>query len=71
MYFVPEGCFILANSADTDEMSHYMAFHLGLHWLSKYLFTGIHYEKTTEYKLLKVLWQVTIHGTRTFLLLSP
>ena len=27
---------ILANSADTDEMPHYAAFHLGLYCLSKY-----------------------------------
>ena len=29
---------ILANSADTDEMKHYAAFHLGLHCLPKYPF---------------------------------
>ena len=29
--------FILANSADSDEMPHYAAFHLGLHCLTKYL----------------------------------
>ena len=29
--------FILANSADPDEMSPYAAFHLGLHGLPKYL----------------------------------
>ena len=27
--------FILANIADPDEMPHYVAFHLGLHCLSK------------------------------------
>ena len=26
---------ILANSADSDEMQHYAAFHLGLHFLQK------------------------------------
>ena len=36
---VLEGCF-LANSADSDEMQHYAAFHLGLHCLPKYLFRG-------------------------------
>ena len=36
---------ILTNSADPDEMLPYVAFHLGLHCLSKYLFTGISYEK--------------------------
>ena len=32
--------FILANSAYPNEMLPYAAFHLGLHGLSKYLFTG-------------------------------
>ena len=35
---------ILANSEDPDEMPHYVAFHLGLHCLPKYLFTGIQNE---------------------------
>ena len=30
--------FIIANSADTDEMPHYAAFHLGLCCLPKYPF---------------------------------
>ena len=30
--------FVLANSADPDEMPHGAAFHLGLHGLPKYLF---------------------------------
>ena len=37
--------FILANSADTDEMSPYAAFNLGLHCLLTYLFTGTQNEK--------------------------
>ena len=32
--------FVLANSADPDEMLHYAAFHLGLHWMLKYPFRG-------------------------------
>ena len=32
--------FVLANSADPDEMPHYAAFHLGLHCLPKYMFLG-------------------------------
>ena len=32
--------FVLANSADPYEMPHYVAFHLGLHCLSKYPFRG-------------------------------
>ena len=33
--------YILANSADADEMLPYTEFHFGLHCLPKYLFTGI------------------------------
>ena len=36
--------FILANSADPDEMPPYAAFHLDLHCLPKNLFTGIQNE---------------------------
>ena len=39
--------FIQANSADPVEMLPYAAFHLGLHCLHKYLFTGIQNEKET------------------------
>ena len=34
-------CFILANSADPNEMPHYAAFYQGPHCLLKYLFAGI------------------------------
>ena len=37
--------FILANSADPDEMPLNVAFHLNLHFLSKFLFTSIQSEK--------------------------
>ena len=39
--------FIIANSADPDEMPPYEAFHLGLHYLPKnmYLFIGVKKEK--------------------------
>ena len=37
--------FILANSADPDEMQHYAAFYLGLHCLQKYQFRGFQYTK--------------------------
>ena len=37
--------FILANSEDPDEMLHFAAFHLGLHCLQKYTFTGFQYTK--------------------------
>ena len=33
-------CFVLANSADPDEMPHYAAFQPGLHRLPKYPFMG-------------------------------
>ena len=33
--------FIVANSADPDEMSLYATFHLGLHCLPKYLFAQV------------------------------
>ena len=38
--------FILANSADPDEIWLYVAFHLGLHCFRKYLFTGIQNENS-------------------------
>ena len=44
--------FILANSADLDEMLPYAAFHLGLHCLSKYLFIGIQNEKSKGITIL-------------------
>ena len=37
--------FILAHSADPDEMPPYASFHLGLHCLPKYLFTSIQNDK--------------------------
>ena len=37
--------FILANSADPDEMPNYAAFHLGHHWLPNYLLADIQNEK--------------------------
>ena len=42
---VPEDLFILANSENHDEMSAYAAFHLGVHCLPKYPFTGFQNEK--------------------------
>ena len=37
--------FILAKSAGPDEMLHFAAFHLGLHYLPKYPFRGFRYTK--------------------------
>ena len=42
---VLEECFILTNSADTDEMLHSLASHLDLHCLLKYPFKGFPYTK--------------------------
>ena len=36
-----EDLFTFTNSADSDEMQHYAAFHLGLHCLQKYSFRGL------------------------------
>ena len=36
---------ILANSADSGEMQHYAAFHLGLHCLPKYPFRDLQFRK--------------------------
>ena len=33
------------NLGKPDEMQHHAAFHLGLHWLQKYLFRGLQYRK--------------------------
>ena len=40
MYSVLEGSLIIANSVELDEMQHYAAFHLGLHYLPKYPLKG-------------------------------
>ena len=39
--------FIIAYSADPDKMSHYAAFHLGLHCFPKYRFVCIQNEKSS------------------------
>ena len=39
---------ILANSANSDEMQHYAAFHPGHHCLPKYMFSGFQYTKGQE-----------------------
>ena len=33
--------FTISNSVDPDEMQHYAAFHLCLHYLQKFLFKGV------------------------------
>ena len=46
--------FILANSADPDEMPHYAAFHLGLHCLPKYPFEGFQPTKARLQQLINL-----------------
>ena len=42
--FPSVGIFLtFTNSVDPDKMPHFAAFHLGLHCLSKYLFSGFQY----------------------------
>ena len=38
--------YILANNADPDKKLHYAVFHLGLHYLPKYLFKGFRSKKS-------------------------
>ena len=47
MHFCHKDFFFIffANSANPDEISYSVAFHLGLHCLPKYLFVGILNEK--------------------------
>ena len=37
--------FVFANSVDPDEMPHYVAFHLALHCLPKYIFRSHWYSR--------------------------
>ena len=52
VYFCPlRFVLIQANSADLDEMQHDAAFHVGLHYLQKYLFRD---QILDLYHLLKI-----------------
>ena len=42
---VPEDPFIIANSADPDEIPHFVVSHLSLHYLSVYQTTVVQYTK--------------------------
>ena len=44
VFLSPNIVFILANRADFDDMPPYVAFHLDLYCLPKYVFTGVHNE---------------------------
>ena len=43
--------------ANTDEMTHYAAFHLGLHLLQKYLFRAIQNEIGIPYMTGNTIWK--------------
>ena len=45
---------IVANSANADEMQHYAAFHLGIHYLQKYPFRGFRYTAECQ-------WNIKVH----------
>ena len=45
IHFSEDRFFVLANSADPDEMLHFVSFNLGLHCLPKYPFRGFWYTK--------------------------
>ena len=47
--------FILANSADLDEMPFYAAFHLGTHCLPKYLFISSQNKKGYLFVLISII----------------
>ena len=49
----------LTNSVDPDEMQHYAAFHLGLHCLQKYLFSG--FPNTKGYLPFLIFIESSIH----------
>ena len=49
--------FVLANSADPDEMPHNVAFLLGLHCLPKYLFKGFRSTKGLS-NLFKIIFKI-------------
>ena len=62
--------FILANSADSDEIPPNVAFHLGLDCLPNYLFTGIQNEKGIAWNVLITYffcWYVFIHEPKILL----
>ena len=66
VFFCLKIFFTFTNSADSDEMQHYAAFHLGLHCLQKYLFSGFLNTKDPESKLLAIATglfkQITLTG---------
>ena len=63
VFLFPKIVFNFANSADPDEMPTYAAYHLGLHCLPKYLFTGIQNEKGYD------ITDILVNNTLTQLIL--
>ena len=64
IFFVPEGCFILTNSADPDQMQYYAAFHLALHCSPKYPLRGFQYTKGLKQKKKTGEINVTIRNAQ-------
>ena len=60
LYFYLEIDFVSANSTDTDEIRHALAFHLSLHCLLKYRFKGFPYTVPIHFFLNCVLMFLTL-----------
>ena len=54
VFISQETYFVLANSADPDEMPHHVVFHLGIHCLLKYLFMGYAVYKGLRNEMLAI-----------------
>ena len=54
LLFLFDGKFLLANTEEPDQMPHYMASNLGLHWLSITLLWVSRYEWVTLYQEKKL-----------------
>ena len=48
--------FVIANSADPDEMTHHVAFHLGLPCSMKYPIRGFEYTKGIQRFIISYIW---------------
>ena len=60
--------FVLTNSVDPDEMLHYVAFHLALHFLPKYAFREIYgfisLDSTHLYRLSVLAYMINYRKTQ-------
>ena len=62
----------LANSADPGEILHYAAFHLGLHCLPKYLFSGIQNEENVCERMTSCICDLyTISSWESLIISAP